>query len=450
MTTVLEHTYRPRGACIDLFNYRGLEVLISGPAGTGKSRACMEKVHRMCLMPSNAGMRALFLRKIHADLMASGLVTYKEKVAAESLQAGHVKWYGGSRQEPAAYKFTNGSTIVVGGLDRADKIMSTEYDLIYVQEAHELTENDWEKATTRLRNNVVSFQQLIADTNPQGPMHWLKQRCDKGQTKMLYAKHTDNPAYVNDDGSFTAIGEQYINENLAKKTGINYSRLFLGNWVAAEGQIWDGFDDSKHLIDRKDLPNGWVPWEWQRVWSIDFGHTNPMVVQRWAIDPDGRMILYGEHYQTKRLVEDVAAEHKKLVTQQPGQKRAREPRPAWIVADHDAGERASWERHFGMSTLAAKKNVKEGLEAVASRLKIPDDGKPRLMIVRGARDVRDQALDDAKKPTCTAEEISSYVWADKATKEEPVKVDDHGCDALRYTVAQLDVGGRPRMRVMSY
>lgn len=60
MTIVLEHTYHPRGACVDLFNYRGPEVLMSGPAGTGKSRACLEKIHMMAL--ANPGMRGLIVQ----------------------------------------------------------------------------------------------------------------------------------------------------------------------------------------------------------------------------------------------------------------------------------------------------------------------------------------------------------------------------------------------------
>jgi phage terminase large subunit len=43
------------------------------------------------------------------------------------------------------------------------------------------------------------------------------------------------------------------------------------------------------------------------------------------------------------------------------------------------------------------------------------------------------------------------VWAVKpgngaGLKEEPVKQNDHGCDALRYMCAERDLGGRPRVR----
>ena len=41
-----------------------------------------------------------------------------------------------------AYHYPNGSEVVVGGLDKPSKVMSTEYDLVYVQEAIELFEND--------------------------------------------------------------------------------------------------------------------------------------------------------------------------------------------------------------------------------------------------------------------------------------------------------------------
>lgn len=443
MTTVLEHTYRPRGACIDLFNYRGPEVLMSGPAGTGKSRACLEKLHRMML--KNPGSRGLIVRKTGVSLTSTALVTYRQQVAAESLRAGHVKWYGGSQQEAAQFRYTNGSTIVVGGMDRATKIMSSEYDVVYVQEAIELDEGDWEALTTRLRHGRVSFQQLMADTNPSSSIHWLKQRCERGTTNMLESRHSDNPSIIDDQGVPTATGSEYLSK-LDALTGVRRLRLRDGLWAAAEGIIWDDWNPAIHLIDKAH-----IPWEWQRVWGIDFGMTNPMVVQRWAIDPDGRMVLYGEHYHTGRLVEDVAAEHKKLITPEPGASKAREPRPAWIVADHDAEGRATWERHFGMSTLAAKKNVTEGLQAVAARLRVDEQTKrPKLLIQRGARAKVDQSLVDAKKPTCTEDEIPGYVWADHQTKEQPDKRDDHGCDTMRYVVAQLDVGGRPSMRFMTY
>jgi phage terminase large subunit len=55
-------------------------------------------------------------------------------------------------------------------------------------------------------------------------------------------------------------------------------------------------------------------------------------------------------------------------------------------------------------------------------------------------------LIDAKKPWCTEQEFTDYVWSNKKTKEEPVKENDHGMDAVRYAVMHVD--GEPEIKVM--
>ena len=52
--------YTPHGACAQIYETEDEEVLISGPAGTGKSRACLEKIHH--LMQKYDGARALIVR----------------------------------------------------------------------------------------------------------------------------------------------------------------------------------------------------------------------------------------------------------------------------------------------------------------------------------------------------------------------------------------------------
>lgn len=413
------------------FSSRAPEVLISGPAGTGKSRACLEKVHMMALI--NPGMRALIVRKTLTSLSSTALVTFREHVIREALVSGDVVWYGGSTQESAQYRYRNGSVVVLGGMDKATRVMSSEYDLVYVQEAIELTQNDWEALTTRLRNGKVSFQQIIADTNPDAETHWLKQRCNTGATELIESRHEDNPTLYDSPGVLSAAGKAYL-DKLDNLTGVRRARLRGGLWVAAEGIIYDGYDPAIHLIDNFEIPNDWTRW-----WSIDFGFVHPFVCQRWAEDTDGRLYLYGETYLTKRLVEDHAAELRAVL--------AKEPRPRAIACDHDAEDRATLERHLGISTTPAKKTVSEGLQAVASRLKVQGDGKPRLFILRDTGLRRDPSLIEARKPTCTAEEIPAYVW-ESGDRERPLKVDDDGCDAMRYAVAQVDLRARPRVRFM--
>lgn len=447
--------YEPRGAALQLFKTRGSEVVIAGPAGTGKSLACLYRVHLAALQ--NPGVRALIVRKFAVSLGSTTLVTFEKKVAAEAIAQGLVKWFGGSAREAACYRYTNGSTIVVGGLDKPEKILSSEYDLVFVDEATECTVTDWETIGTRLRNGQLAWQQQIAACNPGPPTHWIKQRADRGDMTMLTSRHRDNPAYVNPDGTYTEQGRAYIEGKLGKLTGVRKLRLGDGLWAAAEGLVYDGFDETIHVVAA--LPPGSE--QWTRWWTVDFGFSNPFVCQWWAEDGDGRLWLYREIYRTKTLVEDHAVKILEQVRRprpnlgrEPDPKAEAdwewtEPRPTAIICDHDAEDRATLERHLGLSTSAAHKTVKDGVQAVAARLKEQADGRPRLFMLKAALVERDPLLTEAELPTCTLDEITGYVWpvdVKPEQRENPIKVDDHGMDAMRYMVAQLDLGSRPNFR----
>lgn len=454
----LVHHYAPRGSATEVLERRDAEILMSGPAGTGKSRACLEKINLAAL--KYPGMKAAIIRKTAASLPSSALKTWREDVIPELLRNGTVYFYGGSQEEPPQYRYNNGkpafgivgSTVVIGGMDKPSKIMSTEYDLIFVQEATELTITDWEHIITRLRNGRLPYQQLIADCNPDAPTHWLKARCDVGKTYMINCRHEDNPRLfdLNSDGSFsvTPYGSGYMTK-LDSLTGVRHQRLRLGQWVAAEGMIYDGFRAELHVID--SMPDGWTGWA--RYWSVDFGFTNPFVLQCWAVDGDGRMYLYREIYATKRTIDqhaDTILDIVAPVDPDTGRRRWIEPRPQAVICDHDSENRARLGQLLGIGTQNADKRVKVGIELTQARYRVAGDGKPRIFFLRDAVVERDQDLADVKKPTSTLEEISGYIWAPGAdgrpVKEEPVKLNDHGCDAKRYMVAHLDPGARPSIR----
>lgn len=436
-TKPLEHVYSPRGACLALFKARGAEVLLSGPAGTGKSRACLEKLHAVAL--ANPGMRGLIVRKTAASLTSSVLVTWKRDVIPEAVRGKAVSFYGGSAEEPPQYRYANGSVVAVGGMDKASKVLSTEYDTVYVQEATELTLEDWETLTTRVRNGVVSFQQVIADCNPDTASHWLKHRCDIGNTVMLSSVHTDNPRLFDeteDEFVLTSYGSAYMSR-LEALSGVRRERLLLGRWVSAEGVIWDGFDSSVHVVDPFEVPAGW-----ERFWSIDFGFTNPFVLQCWAEDPDGRLYLYRELYRTGLTVDDHASRILEVVA--PGGRWV-EPKPRLVTSDHDPEGQEVFRRSTGLHVVSANKNVVQGLQAVARRFKVAGDGKPRLFLMRGCTVDVDKDLEQRLRPTSTVQEVPGYVW-DTSEKERPVKEDDHGCDAMRYVCMLRDRGSAVRFR----
>ena len=137
MTTSSVVEYEPRGAAIELFKAREDEVVISGPAGTGKSVACLFRMHFAAL--NNPGFRGLIVRKTAVSLGSTTLVTWEKKVIADALARGIVTWFGGSAREAPGYRYSNGAKIDVAGMDKPAKIMSAEYDLVFGDEATELT-----------------------------------------------------------------------------------------------------------------------------------------------------------------------------------------------------------------------------------------------------------------------------------------------------------------------
>jgi phage terminase large subunit len=454
-----------RGAAQQVIKLKDDEVLIAGPAGTGKSYGALAKLHMMALANGKCpdpcplvhdrlpegyhwtqGARILMVRKTLVSLSATGVQTYKQDVAAEALAAGIVEFYGGSRDEPPQYRYSNGSKIMLAGMDNPTKVMSSQFDVVYVQEATELTPTDWEKCTTRLRNGRLSFQQIIADCNPEQPTHWLKLRCDEKKTVMLYGKHTDNPILFDVvDGEYvpTERGKAYL-KKLNNLTGVRKLRLLGGVWAAAEGVIFEDFDPSLHISSRKRLPQ-----EWARVWGIDFGYTNPFCWQQWARDPDGRLWLEHEIYRTKRTVREHCAQIMRVVTKQDG-KTWKYPRPEYIVCDHDAEDRATFSKEMGMVTRAARKSVSPGIQAMQHRFKLAGDGMPRIFLLADSLVDRDEEVAEAGLPLGLIGELPGYIWKPgpdgKPIPDEPLKQDDHSCDTTRYVIAEEDLKAKVRVR----
>lgn len=431
--TAAQRPYAARGAAVAVWKDRGPEVVLEGPAGTGKSRAALEKLH-WCAQ-KYPGMRGLLVRKTRESMTESVLVTFESKVLPE----GSPLTAGPARSGRQAYLYPNGSTVVVAGLvanghDQKARVMSTEYDMIVVAEATELSEHEWEQLTTRLRNGVMPYQQIIGECNPDAPSHWLHQRCDRSVATVYFSRHEDNPRLFRRDGTPTAEGQTYLGR-LDRLTGVRRDRLRDGRRAAAEGLVYETYDPAVHLIDRFPIPESWA-----RIRVIDFGYTNPFVCQWWATDGDGRAYRYRELYMSRHTV----AEHLVVIKTAERWGTPQRERIAMTIADHDAEDRATMAQG-GIVTMPAFKAIRAGIQAVQERLKIAGDGRSRLYLLRDGLIERDDELVRLKKPWCTEQEIDAYRWPiaqdGKPVKEEPIKIDDHGCDTMRYLVAQLDLRG---------
>lgn len=390
----------PKGASAELFKHHEPEVLICGPAGTGKTYCDLWRLHLSAL--KYPGMRGIMVRKTQEDLIASALVTYQERVLGAGKWA--VRPFGGSKLKPAGFQYANGSEITMGGMDKADKVMSREYDLILAIEATELTEEDWENLSTRARWGVMPFQQLYGECNPQGPGHWLYRRVQAGKTTMLHSHHKDNPALW-DGEKWTPEGEAYI-ARLDSLTGFRRDRLLRGMWTAAEGAVYPTFDRQTH-VKRVDTEG------WAKVIGMDVGTRNPTAILT-AYYAGDRIHIAHEIYQ--RGMSSDAITDAAVNAWQGGNTE-------FMVVDPSSAGLIATLKDRRITVRKATNDVKVGIANVTSIL-------PTLTI----------------DPDCTnlINEFETYSYGSRRTDDIPVKDSDHALDALRYLCMELS---KPRRKI---
>lgn len=451
----ISSVYRPRGAAWDLFYKFDLkdyqEVLFEGRAGTGKTLAIAMWIHAQAL--KYPGMKILFVRGTRDSMTNSCMATFEDqvlKVDMPSVCAGR------DRSQREHYEYPNGTRIVVCGMNNEDRIMSTEYDVIWLNEATvDITVSQYEKLTIRLRpagRRVTPYSILLADCNPSFKGHFLNQRfmpdpAAEVKRLRLIGRHEDNPRYYNADGTLTDEGRTYI-ARLKAMTGASRQRYYEGKWASEEGLVYNEFDPAVHVIRRADLP----PIEYYFM-SCDWGFRNAGVLQVWGVDSDERMYQVHETYRTQQTVDYWADEAVKLYN---------EFRPIAIVCDPASPEkrmqfndRLSRYRYGKVNRIAIEANNdrEAGMMEVKSALqrephaptckkdckRTDPHGRARLYFVddalRGGRDPLLAA--EMGRSVCTTDEIQQLAWLKtKDGREIKEAWDDSishdGLDAMRY------------------
>ena len=405
------------GGAAEFAKYHGPEALLHGPAETGKTFSALWKLHLCALKYPNASL--VIARKTQTSIYGTVLRTFTQKVLGDQAR---VEPFGGSK--PEWFDYPNGARIWIAGLDKPGKVLSAEHDLVYVNQTEELELADWETLTTRTtgRAGHMPYSQTIGDANPSYPSHWMYQR---PSLRMFYSKHEENPLLFDPiTHEITTQGTRTM-AVLDALTGVRKERLRYGKPAQAEGAVYDEWDASVHLIYVDAMPRCT-----RFIASQDWGYTNPGALGVWAIDNDGGMYLVAQVYQTGRTIDWWKATALELQTEYGRfEAVACDPaEPAYIDAYREAG----------LSAQPADNAVLPGIDAVKQRL-----ADKRLFVVRDSLRHVDESLAESRKPHSVEDEFPMYVWSDRIGKEQPMKVDDHGMDMVRYAVALVDNGLHP-------
>ena len=433
-----------RGAVRRLLKSRAPEILLEGPAGTGKSHGLLQKAHLLAM--TIAGVRILFLRKTRKSLSDSVLVEFEQSV----LPPGHPAKHGtATRGNRSSYLYPNGSEIVCGGLDNADRFLSAQFDLICVFEAHEATLDDWQVLSSRARNGMfLPGGQMVADTNPRESGHWLNKRASRGLMERLQSRHWHNPRYFDwATQTWTKLGRAYL-QRLNTLSGPRRAWLLEGRWDTAEGPVFPEYDPAVHVIHRKQAPLDDAGWYFA---SVDFGRAAPGVMQVWAVVGDQELYRVAEIYRTQMQLDWWASRAVEFHERFDLQAIVCDPSRDDVIEHFN--DRLGWARTsirgepeflaFGANnskTTARGAQDLGGLDCVRHYMRDEVSGRSRLFLVSDAMEYGpDPDRDFTGKAVRLEDELESYVneknEEGKPILDQPAKgLDDHAIDAMRYAV----------------
>jgi phage terminase large subunit len=320
-----------------------------------------------------------------------------------------IVWHNKQEEIPAELRLVNGNRIEFKAYEQGRKAFEGRaIDAFYGDEQCKSdSEGIWTEIQARLMDkNGFSAQSMT----PIIPQIWLEERIeDLPETdEVFYADLNDNRK---SRGGY--IDDREIDELIAQWPAEVQETRIKGRFAAFFGAVYKTFNRSVHVVKPFEIPA-----DWPRYRAIDWGFNTPFVCLWLARDPDKRWYVYAEHYQARETL----AYHAERIKQVSG---AEKYRVTW--ADHDAQDAHEF-RNLGIGTMPAKKDVHLGIEAVQAALKVQGDGKPRLFIFKTCRN--------------TSKEVPGYKWAEgtesKDPKDEPLKVNDHTCDCLRYAIYAVE------------
>jgi PBSX family phage terminase large subunit len=247
----------------------------------------------------------------------------------------------------------------------------------------------------------VPGSKFFGTTNPDSPYHWLKRNyLDRADVLDLKTWH-----FMLDDN--LSLAPEFVESLKKEYTGLWYKRFIEGLWVAAEGAVYDMLDESVHVVD--DVPDIHTYWI-----AVDYGTANPTVFLLIGHGVDGNYYVVDEWRwdSVKQGKQKTDAEYRESLIDWIENHGVR---PACVIVDPSAASFIAEIRNH-IVTRAADNSVNDGIRRVAKLL-----SQRRLFIHR-----RCEGL---------LAELMGYVWDPRSQQlgvDAPIKIDDHGPDALRY------------------
>jgi len=371
-------------------------LVLMGGAGSGKSVFAAQKL--LVRLVTEPWHNFCVLRKVFNTVRHSCFTLFRHIISTWG-------WEGCFQVNKTDLSFTftpTGSRIISLGLDDVEKLKSiANVTGFWIEEATELSQDDFEQVDLRLRGRTPTYKQIILSFNPISRLHWLKKRFfdteQHGLTTTLRTTYRDN----------RFLDEEYIRklEILAEQNPALHRVYGEGEWGVLEGLIY-----APPIMDK------WPEKFDDQFYGMDFGFNNPTVLI-WCGSKDfnpttrmGDVYLREVIYQSGLTTPDIAD----LL-------RSNGVSPNDVIwADPAEPDRIRELSRHGFNVKPAKRmesggkgSVKAGIDFLSS-LRL--HSKPSNVNLNT--------------------EWETYSWQQKDGQyiDEPVKYADHAMDAMRYAI----------------
>jgi len=383
----------------ELLKNRDRYLVLYGGRGSGKSEFAARKLFLRCMFEGNH--RFLMMRKVRSRCRES--VT---RVMLTLLDEAGVRYNHNETKREISFRGMTGAmnVIVYDGLDDPDKIKSIKgITGVWLEEATEFTQNDFTIIDLCLREEADHYHQVMMTFNPdEARARWIKRRFFTGFPDAYTGSGNIESSFLHhstiEDNPIDAVRNSY-RKLLDQIDDPVYRKIFkLGVWSIARGIIY------KHP---RIIPLSEYPKEYDdEFYGLDFGFNNPSALI-WHGIKDLiiylRQIIYQTHLTTSDLIEKMKDENVK-------------PKVP-IYADPSAPGDIEEVLRAGFKCKAA----------------ISHKGS----VYTGIMFVRSKELITCEENEQINDEFTTYKWKeDKAGEplDEPVKLDDHGMDGVRYGI----------------
>ena len=204
-------------------------LVLKGGGGSGKSIFAGRKVlERVTTEP---GHRWLVCRKVARTLRESCWAQLVRQIWDFYPQAG-----AKINKSDMTITFRNGSAILFAGLDDVEKLKSIfNITGIWIEEASELEEGDFNQLNIRLRTDFNQYLQMILTFNPISITHWLKRRFfDRNDPKARVHESTYK------DNRFLTPEAIHTLEDFKETDEYYYMVYCLGQWGVTGKTVFNG------------------------------------------------------------------------------------------------------------------------------------------------------------------------------------------------------------------